>query len=98
MSVGPGIDQLSIYADAIAGAADGSFQNVCHTKGNTDFAQVSVPAAVLSDGSSARDFQVCDLGQIRKNIVLNSISEVCVLLVIAEILKRQYGNALFRNV
>src|ERR1700739_3507909 len=48
---------------------------------------------VLHHGRATDDFEIGDLGQIRPNLIFNPISEVSVLLVIAEILKWEHSDA-----
>ena len=50
------------------------------------------PGLVLARARVADDFQVGDLGQIGKDLVLHAIGEVTILFVGAYVLKRQHCN------
>jgi hypothetical protein len=97
MGVGPGVDKLNVDAHPVAGAADGSLQNMGHTQRVTDLAQVPHARLVLAHRSPADHFQVRDLGQIRQDIVLDAVGEIFVLLAVTQVLEGQNGDAFFRR-
>ena len=64
----------------------------------SNLAQVArIAALVEHDRSAADDFQVRDLGQVREDFILNSVREIRVLFVVAQIFEWQYRNRLDAN-
>jgi len=79
-------------------ALNASFQEMGYAKLLSDFPQVSWIATFIQHHRSAADhFQVGDLREIGKDFILNAVSEVSVLLIRAQALKRQHRDALLRN-
>src|SRR4051794_6168086 len=97
MGISSCINQLRIYAHAVTGSPDGSFQNVGDAQSRANLPQVPVAAAILTDRGAADHFQVRHLGQAGKDVVLNSVCKISVLLVVAQILKRQDRDTFVRN-
>ena len=86
------IDQLHVNANTIPGTAHAAFQNVGNTERLPDLAQILRLAAERHDRCARNYFQVADLRQVRQNIVLNSVGEVSVLLIVAQIFKRKHRD------
>ena len=91
------IDQLDVDAHAISRAPHRAFQNVSHSEGQADLAQVARARFVLANRSPADDFQVGDLGQVREDIILDAIREILILLIVAQIFEWQHRDAFFRD-
>src|SRR5207244_4566438 len=61
-----------------------------------DLAQIARDSAlVLHHRCAADDFEVGNLSKVGKNLILYTISEISVLFIIAQVLERQHGDALF---
>ena len=52
---------------------------------------------VLHHRCAADDFEVGNASQVGKNLILYTISEISVLLIIAQVLEGEHGDALFSN-
>src|SRR4029450_11816677 len=64
----------------------------------TDFAQVTLGAALVLHHTRAADHsQICNLGKIGQNLVLDSISKISVLLVVTPAFEWKYGDTFLRN-
>src|SRR5579864_969452 len=92
------VDQLHVYYNSLAFAADASLQNVGHTEQLSNFTQaMRRRIAKLHDRRTTNHAHSADLRERGQNVVLNSVGEECVLLVVAKILERQHGDAFLRN-
>src|SRR5205814_4082898 len=98
MTISAGINELGTDADSPAGALDRAFKNVSDTECFADFPEVALDAVfVLHHGGAADDFEVGHFREIGQDLVLNTIGEVGVLFVVAEIFKRKDSDAFIRN-
>jgi hypothetical protein len=97
VGVGPGIDELNVYAHPIAGAADRSLQDMGHAQRIADLAQVPQAGLVLAHRGPADHFQVRDLGQVREDVVLDAVGEIFVFLAVTQVLEWQDGDAFIRR-
>ena len=93
VEIGAGVDQLGIDPHPVRLAPHGPFHHVGDAERFADLAQVPRPASVLAHGSAADHFQVRHLRQARKDVVLDAVGEIGVLLVVAEIFERQHRDA-----
>src|SRR5438477_385874 len=92
------IDQLRINAHAIGCALHAALEHMRHSKLFADFAQIAFYAALIMHHARAADhLQVGDLRQVSEYFVLHTIGEIGVLLLVAEILERQYRDAFLGN-
>ena len=89
-----GINQLHIYADAIADPTNAAFQNGTNPKSLPDFANIGCLPAIRHNGGARDHFQITDLRQISEHVVLNTVREIRVLFFVAQIFKRQHCNRL----
>ena len=90
VSVGARVYQRRIDTKTIAGALHRTFHDVSDAELPPNFAQIAFgPGLVLAHACVADDFQVGDLRQIGKDLVLDSVSEVSVVLVFTQALERQ---------
>ena len=98
MRVVPRIDQLRIHSDLVRNPLDAPFQNMSHPQRLANVPQISrCRRFVLRHTRSANHFQICDLGEIRENFVLNAVGKKRVLLIVAQIFKRKHRDAFLRN-
>src|SRR4029453_16872300 len=98
LAVGTRIDQLRVDANPPARALDGTFQHMRDAERLCDLAQITAGTAlVLQCRSAADDFQISSFCQSPDDFVLDSIREVNVLLLTAQIFKRKNSNAFFRR-
>ena len=82
--IGPSIDQLRINAEPVPRPLDGTFNDIRDPELFTDLAQVALHTAlVLARARVADDFQLGDLGQISKDLVLHTVGEVTIRFVVA---------------
>ena len=98
MLVVRGIDELHVNPHAIAFPAHTSFQNGADVEGFADLARIMRLPAIRHDRGARDHFQVADLGQVRQEIVLDAVSEIGVLRVVAEIRERQDGDRFLETV
>jgi hypothetical protein len=95
MSVGARVDQLRVHPHVIAGPLNASFHYMRHTELPADLAQIARdPAFVLHHTCAADYSQIGDFRQIAQDFVLHAIGKKGVLLVVTEVLKREYGNSI----
>ena len=98
MRVVSGIDQLRIDSYLVRDPLDASFQNVSYPERTADVMQIPHRRALILRHTGAADhFQVCDLGQIRENFILNTVGKERVLFVVAEIFKWKDRDAFVRD-
>ena len=98
MRVVPGIDQLGIYSNLVCDALDTTFKHMGNAQCLPNVTQVPrCGSLVLRHTGSADHFQIRDLGQVCENFILNSVGKKRVLLIIAQIFKRQHSDAFFLN-
>ena len=98
VGVGARIDQLRIHPNSPARALHTAFDHMRNTQSFCDLAKVAFRAAfVFHHARAADDFQVSDLGEISQNFVLHASGEKCVLFFLAQIFKRQNGDAFFTD-
>src|SRR4029077_813148 len=94
MLIGCRVNQLYVHPHAIARTADTAFENRRDAKGLSDFADIRRGSAVRHE-RRARDYlQISDFRKVRKNVVLDSVSEISVLFCVTQILERQNGDRL----
>jgi len=92
MRVGLGIDQLNSDADLVARPANASFQHIAHAQLAADLPRVDrlVP---IGEGGVARDHEhVREPRQISRQILSDSVCEIPLVPVVAEIGKRQHND------
>src|SRR5438105_9199632 len=95
MAVGSSINQLCGHAYFAAGTPDAAFEDVSNAKRASDFAQITLRASgVTHDAGARNDLEVCHFGQSCKNVILHPIGKECVLVIRAEVIERQHGDAL----
>src|SRR5437016_13978765 len=88
------VEQLRADAHAVARALHLAFDDVGNAKLVRDLAKITCSAAlVLHHACPADDFQLGHLRQISENLILHTIREIGVLLLLAQILKRQHSDA-----
>ena len=92
VSVRQRVDQLHIYADAIAHFLDTSFQDESDAELLCDLHQIFGGAFVALRRSARDHFQVIDLGQAREDFILNAVSEIRIRLIFAPIVEWQHGD------
>src|SRR5438132_9109297 len=98
MRIVTGINQLGVHTNAIGRALDTTFEQMNDAELLSDLAQVPRGSTlVLHDTRTADHLQVGDLRQVSEYFVLHTIGEIGVLLLVAEIFERQYGDAFFGN-
>ena len=84
MCIGASIDQLRVNAEPVPRTLDGTFNDVRDPELFTDLAQVALHTAlVLARARVADDFQLGDLGQISKDLILHTVGEVTIRFVVA---------------
>src|SRR5205823_15125648 len=93
-----GSDQLGIYSNLVCDALDTTFKHMGNAQCLPNVTQVPrCGGLVLRHTGSADHFQIRDLGQVCENFILNSVGKKRVLLIIAQIFKRQHSDAFFLN-
>src|SRR4029450_8420549 len=64
----------------------------------TDFAQVTLGAALVLHHTRAADHsQICNLGKVGQDLVLDSLGKISVLLVVAPVFEWKDGDTFLRN-
>ena len=94
VSIGSSVNELGVDAHPFPGTPHRPFQNVGHPQSGPDLPQVSRAATILANRRAADHFQIGDLGQVRKDIVLNPVRQIGVLLIIRQIFEWKHRNAL----
>src|ERR1041385_3434992 len=75
-------------------SADAAFDHVANAQLLRDFLEVAPRAALILHRRCAADhFHILDFGEVREQLVLYAIREKRVLLIFAQILQRQHGDA-----
>ena len=98
MAISERIDQLHRNPNMVSRPAHAAFHHIAHTQLLRDFFKIARDATlVLHDRSATNHFQILDLGQIRKQFILDTVGKVSVLLFLAQIFQRQHGDAFGRN-
>ena len=78
----------------ISRPTDTAFDHIAHTQLLRDLFEVAlVPLLYWHHGSAADHFQVLDLGKVREQLILHTIGKKRVLLIFAQVLQRQDGDA-----
>jgi hypothetical protein len=88
MKVRSRIDELRVDPHPVRVAPHRSFQDVRNPERVADLANVPGAGPILPHRSATDHLQVRDLRQIGKNVVLDAIGEIGVLLVVAQVLER----------
>ena len=97
MHVGPGIDELSGHAHALALPLHAPFQDVSDAEFAPDLTQIARTGFVLKHARSAHDFQVRYARQLGQDVVVHAFSEIGVLLVVASIFEGKHRDAFLRD-
>ena len=98
MRICSSVYQLRADPHSATRALDRAFKNVSDPECFADFAEVALNAVfVLHHRCAANDFEVGHFREIGQDLVLNSIGEVGILFVVAEIFKREDSNAFIRD-
>src|SRR6266496_3420368 len=96
MHVGARIDKLRIDSEPVADSLHVPFQEMGNAQLLPDLTRVARISALIKVCRSATDnLQLGDSRKVRNDFILNARGEVGVLLIVAEILERQHGDALF---
>src|SRR5215469_12073036 len=96
MRIGACLDQLSVDSKPVADSLDVPFQKMGNSQLLADLTRVSrISTFVKVPGRAADDLQVCDSREIGDYFILHANCEKGVLLIIAEIIKRQHCDAFF---
>ena len=92
MHIGLGVDQLSVDANPIAQPPDAAFEHISDTELAADLLGVNA-FALIGERSVSRDHQhPGDARQIGRQILGDSVCEILLLRIIAEIGKRQHDD------
>ncbi len=97
MRIGLRVDKLDIYADLISRFLNGAFQDMGDSELLRDFSEISRCTLVPLRRSARDDFQVGDLREPHKNFLLNTVGEIGVVRIGAQILEWQYGDTFLRR-
>src|SRR5262249_3014731 len=99
MSIVECVNELNAHGHAAVFATDAAFKNVGHAKRLGNFAKIlrSFCAAITHHARPADDAKIFDSCERGQNVVLNSISEECVLLVRPHVNDRQYHDGFVGN-
>ncbi len=95
---GAGVDQLGIHPHLAGDPLHAALEQVRDAELLRDLAQIArCPGFVLHHAGAADHFEVRDLRQVGQDFVLHAVGEKRVLLVVAQVFKRQHGDALGRD-
>ena len=98
MLVGGGTDQLDIDVHGIGDLLYAALKDVGRAQLFADVAQI-IRRALIFLRRRARDyFEGSNLRQARQNFVLNTLGKISIRFVVAQIIERQNGNALARDI
>ena len=88
MGISLRVDQLNIDPHLVGRFLHAAFKNVRYAKLLGDLAEIPRFALILLRGSARNYFQVCDARQPRQDLLLNTVAEIGVIRIAAQILKR----------
>ena len=94
MLVGVGVDQLHIYADPVANAANAAFENGTNTERLSNFTNVGSFLSIWHNRCARDHLQVAYLRQVSEDVVLNAVRKIGILFFVAPIFKWQDCNRL----
>ena len=94
MGIGRCIDQLHCHAHLIGRSLNTTLENIQDTELFRDVTQVIRRALVFLRRSARDHFQIRHLGQARQNFILDSLGEVGVIRVTAQVVERQNRDRL----
>src|SRR5262245_9794782 len=98
MCIGARLDQLGVNSKPVADSLDVSFQKMGDSQLLSDLARISRTSTFVEvPGSATDDLKVGDSREVGDYLILDASCEESVLLIIAEIIKRQHCNAFFRD-
>src|SRR2546430_15773903 len=81
-----------------AALSDTSFNDVANAERVDDVGQISrSPRRVTADGASANHFQLCDLRERAKDVILDAVCQKRILFIITEISEWKHGVVFFLN-
>ena len=96
--VGRRFDELRINSEPIADALDAAFQKMGDAQLLSDLTRVARISAFIKVRRRAADnLEVGDSRKVGGDFILHADGEKRVLLIVAKIIKRQHGDALFGN-
>ena len=88
------VEQLRSYPHFVGRTLHAAFHDTRDAELLTDLTQIARGAGlVLHDAGAADHFEIRDLREVGQNLVLHPIGEEGVLFVLAQIFKRQHGDA-----
>src|SRR4029077_14794687 len=98
MRVGASVDELRVHSYFVAGALHAAFEYMGYAKLLPNLPQVTRGAALVWQHAAAADhLQVRDPGQLGQDLILHTISEKGILLIGAQVRKREDSDAFLRN-
>ena len=92
MGSGLGRDELRVDLDRLAEAAHAAFQKIAHAELAADFLGVDRLALVGEGGVAGDDEGVGQLREVGRQIVGDSVGEILLLRIAAEVLERQHDD------
>ena len=97
MRIGPGIDQLHIHSDFVAGHLHRALQDAGNTELLRDRLQVLRLALVLRGRRARNDLKSTNRCQLRQNLILNALGKISARLVFTQVVEGQHCDAFLRN-
>ena len=94
MLVGIRINQLHVHSHLVSRATHAALENIGNAEGFADFADVRGLSPILHHRRARNHFQIADLRQVGKDVVLDAVGEIGVLSFVAQIFERQHCNRL----
>src|SRR4030095_2533843 len=93
--IGLRVNQLHIDPHLVARFLHATLKNIRYAKLLRDLGEILRLALIALRGSARNYFQICDAGQSRQDLLLDTISQVGVIRIGTEVLKWKYRDALF---
>src|SRR5689334_3129279 len=92
MLVGICVDQLDVDPNPVPGPAHAALENRPNPESFSNLTHVRSFSTIRHDRGAGDDLEVTDFGQISQDVILNAVSEIGVLFLVAKIFKWQYRN------
>ena len=92
-----GADQLDVDVHSVSDFLHTALEKMRHAQFLADLTQVLGRTLVFLGRGARDDLERGNLGKPGQDLVLDTVSEISIRSIVAEVLKRQDGNAFFRD-
>src|SRR6266487_1327702 len=97
MRIGVGVEQLNVYPHFVSSSLHAAFEHSAHAEFTSHCLQVFRRAFVFGCRFSRDNLQVADASELRQDLILNTVGEVSIVWVTAQIVEWENRDAFLQS-